>query len=318
MQLSTPVTPVPAPFRLTPQSHVLSLGSCFAGHVGGKLSQALPPGHVDVNPFGPIYAPRPMMQALDLLLDADEPPESTYFEGRDGLWHNRLWSGVASAPTLAACRAHTHAALDTARAVLRRADVVTLTLGTDRYYRTRTDGTVVTNCHKAPAADFEACTDTPEAIVARTRPTLARLRALRPEAHVVWTVSPYRYAKYGLHESQLSKARLLLAVDALCREDERSVYFPAYEIILDELRDYRFYARDLLHPSDLAGEIVSERYGEWCFDPALTRLAAERERLVRARDHRPLHPESDAHRTFREKHRREVQLFEEKWGFSPY
>jgi len=91
-----------------------------------------------------------------------------------------------------------------------------------------------------------------------------------------------------------------------------------YEIMLDELRDYRFYARDLLHPSDTAVEFIAERFADWCFSPALCRFAAERARLIRARNHRPLHPESDEHRAFRAKLREEVELFTEKWGFSPF
>lgn len=142
--------------------------------------------------------------------------------------------------------------------------------------------------------------------------------ALRPGLQVVWTVSPYRYAKYGLHASQLAKARLLLAVDALCATDERSVYFPAYELLLDELRDYRYYARDLLHPSDTAVELIGERFADWCFAPALHTFARERARLLRAHQHRPLHPESDAHRAFRAKLRHEAELFKAKWGFSPF
>ena len=135
---------------------------------------------------------------------------------------------------------------------------------------------------------------------------------------MVWTVSPYRYAKYGLHASQLAKARLLLAVDALCATDERSVYFPAYELLLDELRDYRYYARDLLHPSDTAVELIGERFADWCFAPTLHTFARERARLLRAHQHRPLHPESDAHRAFRAKLRHEAELFKAKWGFSPF
>ena len=204
-----------------------------------------------------------------------------------------------------------------ARESLRRADVLVLTLGTDRHYRLH-DGRLVANCHKQPSADFTEQADTVDDLTTLLLESVEQLRTQRPDLHIVWTVSPYRYAKYGLHASQLSKARLLLAVDAVCTADERSVYFPAYEIVLDELRDYRFYARDLLHPSDTAVEFIAERFAGWCFSPALCRFAAERARLMRARNHRPLHPESDEHRAFRAKLREEVELFTEKWGFSPF
>ena len=271
MQLSTPVALPAAPFQLDPAHRVLTLGSCFAQHIGQHIADALPAGHTLVNPFGPLYAPRVIAHHLGVLLDTQPMPDATYFEGREGLWHNRWFSTHVSAADAATCRARSAAALEQARESLRRADVLVLTLGTDR-----------------------------------------------PDLHIVWTVSPYRYAKYGLHASQLSKARLLLAVEAVCAADERSVYFPAYEILLDELRDYRFYARDLLHPSDIAVDLIAGRFADWCFSPALRRFATERARLLRAHHHRPLHPESDEHRAFRAKLRQEIELFTEKWGFSPF
>ena len=317
MQLFTPVALPPAPFRLTPASRVLTLGSCFAQHIGQHIAAALPDGHALVNPFGPLYAPQVIAHHLRLLLDTAPLPDATYFEGVEGMWHNRWFSTHVSSVELATCRRLTTDALDAARNLLRRADVLVLTLGTDRCYRLP-DGRLVANCHKQPAATFTEHAADVETLTSDLRRALDSLRALRPELQVVWTVSPYRYAKYGLHASQLAKARLLLAVDALCATDERSVYFPAYELLLDELRDYRYYARDLLHPSDTAGELIGERFADWCFAPALHAFARERARLLRAHQHRPLHPESDAHRAFRAKLRHEAELFKAKWGFSPF
>ena len=161
------------------------------------------------------------------------PARPHVFEGREGLWHNRWFSTHVSAGDAATCRAHTVAALTQARESLRRADVLVLTLGTDRHYRLH-DGRLVANCHKQPSADFTEQADTVDDLTVLLLEAVGRLRTQRPDLHIVWTVSPYRYAKYGLHASQLSKARLLLAVDAVCAADERSVYFPAYEIVLDD------------------------------------------------------------------------------------
>ena len=317
MQLFTPVALPPAPFRLTPASRVLTLGSCFAQHIGQHIAAALPDGHALVNPFGPLYAPQVIAHHLRLLLDTAPLPDATYFEGVEGMWHNRWFSTHVSSVELATCRSLTTDALSAARDLLRHADVLVLTLGTDRCYRLP-DGRLVANCPKQPAATFTEHAADVETLTSDLRHALDGLRALRPELQVVWTVSPYRYAKYGLHASQLAKARLLLAVDALCATDERSVYFPAYELLLDELRDYRYYARDLLHPSDTAVELIGERFADWCFAPALHTFARERARLLRAHQHRPLHPESDAHRAFRAKLRHEAELFKAKWGFSPF
>ena len=317
MQLFTPVALPPAPFQLTPASRVLTLGSCFAQHIGQHIAAALPDGHALVNPFGPLYAPQVIAHHLRLLLDTAPLSDATYFEGVEALWHNRWFSTHVSSAELETCRRLTTTALDAARNLLRRADVLVLTLGTDRCYRLP-DGRLVANCHKQPAAAFTEHAADVETLTSDLRRALDSLRALRPELQVVWTVSPYRYAKYGLHASQLAKARLLLAVDALCATDERSVYFPAYELLLDELRDYRYYARDLLQPSDTAVELIGERFADWYFAPTLHTFARERARLLRAHQHRPLHPESDAHRAFRAKLQREAELFRAKWGISPF
>ena len=125
------------------------------------------------------------------------------------------------------------------------------------------------------------------------------LLTLLPERmKVVFTVSPYRYAKYGFHGSQLSKSTLLLAVDALCRADSRCLYFPAYEIVLDELRDYRFYDADMLHVSEQAVEYVWERFRAWAFTEEMTTFAQEWAEISKALAHRPLHPDSEAFRRF--------------------
>lgn len=120
-----------------------------------------------------------------------------------------------------------------------------------------------------------------------------------PSLQIVFTVSPYRYAKYGFHGSRLGKAVLLLAVDGICRAHEgRCFYFPAYEIVLDELRDYRFYAADMLHPSEVAVGYIWERFSEVCFPVETRSFMAEWEAVAKALSHRPLHPESAAYRDF--------------------
>ena len=151
MQLSTPVALPAAPFQLDPDRHVLTLGSCFAQHIGQHIADALPAGHALVNPFGSLYAPRVIAHHLGVLLDTQPLPDHTFFEGREGLWHNRWFSTHVSTGDAATCRAHTAVALTQARESLRRADVLVLTLGTDRHYRLH-DGRLVANCHKQPAA----------------------------------------------------------------------------------------------------------------------------------------------------------------------
>ena len=310
-------TVVDLPPRLTvlqPSSRVVLLGSCFAEHVGRHMTDALPHGQVEVNPFGVLYNPRSLRLALDVLLGRPFPYEQALFQGRDGLWHSWLHSGECSAPTADECRAGIGSRLKHASALLAEADLVVITFGTAVHYCLAGTGQVVANCHKEPAGRFQEIRDDVADTCAGWADTLAALHRLNPRAKVVFTVSPYRYAKYGFHGSQLSKAVLLLAVERIVASDPRTAYFPAYEIVLDELRDYRFFDRDMLHPSAQAVDYVWERFREWAFSPSLEAFAAERARLLRAEAHRPLHPGSPEDRAFRERLAAQREAFRRKWG----
>ena len=144
-------------------------------------------------------------------------------------------------------------------------NVLLITFGTAWVYRRRGEEAVVSNCHKVPEKEFDRSRLSVEAIVERWTPLLARLKALNPKMQVLFTVSPIRHWKDGAHENQLSKSTLLLAIDRLV-ELCGALYFPAYELMMDELRDYRFYASDMLHPSEVAVDYIWERFADCCFD----------------------------------------------------
>ncbi len=308
-------TPVDLPPRRVPLRHgdrCLLLGSCFAEHIGRRMAES--GFRVDVNPFGVLYNPESIRQSLLALLDG--LPTDIYF-AHDGLWSSWLHSGDFSAATREACARRVAARYAPARDLLPRLDRLYVTFGTNRAYRLSApggDGRVVANCHKMPRATFVEEAATPEAIVAAWSSLLPRLFDASASLQVVFTVSPYRYAKYGLHGSQLSKSALLLAVDALCRRFEgRCHYFPAYELVVDELRDYRFYDADMLHPSPQAVAYVWERFAEWSFDEATHGVLREWEPLLRALRHRPLHPDTAAHSTFLGKIAQRAAGFMEKY-----
>ena len=312
-------TPVEQPERvitLTPASHVLLLGSCFADHVGKHLVESMPTGHVVVNPFGPLYDAVSLCRALSMVRDdvSCALTDDTYFCGRDGLWHNWYFAGLVSAPTLEACRAEAEARLAEAHNCFRRAELIVLTLSTDHVYTLRErPGFVVANCHKEPAARFCRETCPVERLVADWTDLLEGIGGAEDRrAQIVFTLSPYRYTKYGLHENALTKARLLCVIDALCGQHAHAHYFPAYEIVTDELRDYRFYASDMLHPSDVAVDYVWQRFREWTFSPELCDYADRRGRLLRELAHRPLHPDSPEARRFMEERRARWRAFEEE------
>lgn len=297
--------------------HVMMLGSCFAEHVGRRMQDG--GFRVEINPFGVLYNPASILEALKAL--SDGLPKDMYFES-DEMWHSWLHAGHFSGPTLDDCRRLVEERYERACLSFRRLNRLYITWGTNRaYYMAdgKFAGHVVANCHKMPHRLFVEQAMTPDEIVTQWTPMVERLMTEKPELRIVLTVSPYRYAKYGFHGSQLSKAALLLAADELCRRFAGAChYFPAYEIVTDELRDYRFYEADMLHPSTQAVDYVWERFSDWSFSGETREIIDEWEPLRRALAHRPFHPRTAAHSAFLQKiEQRVARLIEKYPNFAP-
>lgn len=305
MLLQTPVELPPRGPQLSPQSGVLLLGSCFAAHIGERLAVALNGEAPDSlrcvsNPFGVLYNPRSICQALRLLAmplaEMQQHLEASLFRGRDGLWHSWLFSTLFSATTREETLLRTMQSATSARALLSSPDLcIILTFGTDHHYALAArHGYIVANCHKEHPDTFVEQTDAVATLQRLLVASLQKMAAQFPSARFILTVSPYRYRKYGFHTSMVGKARLILMCEAAVAALPQCVnYFPAYEILNDELRDYRFYQPDMLHPSAQAVEYIAARFEEWCFLPALTALAAERRRAMRRAMHREMLPASE-------------------------
>ena len=318
MQLITPVALPSTAIRLTPRSVVMCAGSCFADHMGERLRQSLPPQAVCVNPSGVLYNPI----SLSLSLDAWIQPSPTLldegmFQAGDRQFRHWLFSTRFEAATPELLRPIIKEAHQQAHSHLLRSQVLFITFSTDHVFFLQTpDGNElpVANCHKMPSRLFSEQVVSGQAMLERWQHTLRQLHVICPQLHVVFTLSPYRYVKHGLHQNALSKARLLLLIDALCETFPFVEYFPAYEIITDELRDYRFYAPDMLHPSEQAVDYVWERFRTHYFTPALSEFAHEQAQLLRDESHRPLHPESETYRLFQLRCQERRIAFEQKWG----
>lgn len=280
IQLQTQVDLPKTDLQITPSSRILFLGSCFSNHIGERMRIALP--HVFVNPMGVLYNPLSIQLALQILQER-RVDESFLFFGRDELWHSWTHSSVVSAASREACCRLIDERLS--EIDLSEIDVLFVTFGTARVYRLKETGRVVANCHKELAMRFEEQECTVEELLQVWEQVLTMLPT---KTQIVFTISPYRYAKYGFHESQLSKSRLLLAVDMLCQRHARCHYFPAYEIVLDELRDYRFYTSDMLHVTEQTADYIWERLQQWCFDETALQLGKERTKKYRQSLHYPL------------------------------
>ena len=288
MELFTQI-PLPNHFiTLTPQSRVCTLGSCFSQHVGEQLQKRMGEEMVTVNPFGVLYNPVSIAQAIEVLTDESYDISVKVFKGQEGVFHSWLHTNRFSASTEAECREKIVQGALSARHALRTADLLCVTFGTVRCYRLADSDFIVANCHKEPSKCFVEEEYELQTLLERWRSTLSVLKSYNPKIKVCFTVSPYRYKKYGYHISQLHKAQLLLLADALVKEFPWTAYFPAYEIMLDELRDYRFYNPDMLHPSEQAVEIISSRFADWTFSPELHVVAKENLKRWKQSQHREM------------------------------
>lgn len=193
-------------------------------------------------------------------------------------------------------------------------DTAVFTLGTNHVYVERATGEIVDNCQKRPQREFEERELTVEECADALREAITLLRQANPKVNIIITVSPIRYAKYGYHGSQLSKAVLLLAADKVIKEEgERVYYFPAYEIVNDELRDYRFYKADMLHPNEQAVEYIWEQLVATCFSAEAKQFLEEWRPIKDALAHRPFHPEAVAYQDFIKKTKEKAKMLELKY-----
>lgn len=294
------------------------MGSCFATHMGAHMIESLPEKNVIVNPMGVMYNPASIYQLLYLFL----PPHYIFphlplFVGSDGLMRHWFCSSLFAEEKRADLVNKLRELYSRSRDFLQTCDALFVTFSTDTVFKLvegRLAGKVVANCHKQPASMFSEETCPFNEMKTLWNRIFRGLAQINPDIKVVFTLSPYRYTKHGLHENALSKARLLMLIDNLCKKWDNACYFPAYEIVNDELRDYRFYDADMLHPSQQAIDYVWEKLQAWTFTPELTEYASEKQKILRDLAHRPLHPQSEAAKIFKQKSEERIKNFQKKWG----
>lgn len=242
------------------RSKILTMGSCFSDAIGSRL-QGMGFDTL-VNPFGTLYNPLSMATALALLVAPNETPfDPSYIIESSGRFYSMMHHSRYSASSVQELIAELERSLATCRHYVREATHLLLTFGSAFVYRYRQNGHVVANCHKLPQEKFDLRMTSINEMTETLETTIKRLLEINPKLTFLLTVSPIRYVGYGLHRSQLSKARLLLVAEQLVESFPQAIhYFPAYEIMLDELRDYRFYGDDLVHPSTLAEELIFAKF----------------------------------------------------------
>ncbi len=292
------------------EQHFLLLGSCFAETIGRKLLEYRFTG--DVNPFGVLYNPFSIADALERLIE-NRPFVASELFNYDGWWYSWAHHGSFSAKTQEQALANINTIYSVATERFEQTDVLILTFGSAWVYEH--DGSVVANCHKVPEREFTRRRLSVDEIVERYTVLLSRLLKNRPHLRIVFSVSPIRYLRNGATENQTSKAILLLAAEALCRQFEVAIYFPSYEIVLDELRDYRFFADDMIHPSSMAVEYVWERFCAAFFTEKTLELLPQVAKINKALQHRPLKADSEAYRRFIEQIECDLAELKQKYPY---
>lgn len=290
------IVPLPEyPFRLTYQDQLLSLGSCFAEHIGRRLEERH--FYSLLNPYGILYNPASIAQGLERLLQ-EAPFRSEELFEHLGLWHSFWHHGVFSHPDAEQALVGMNQAYQRAQGFLLSANRLILTLGTAFVFVNRPTGAVVANCHKLPGSQFGRRRLSVREIIAALEPVLQELKMRLPALEAILTVSPVRHIRDGLVENQRSKAALLLAVEELSKQHEFIHYFPSYEIVMDELRGYRFYESDMIHPNPLAVGYIWERFEQAFFEARTQEVIRRVEKIISASRHRPFHPRSATHQQF--------------------
>ena len=292
MKLLTEISINPLEQTIAYGDGLLFLGSCFADEVGA-LCRGLGFDAM-VNPFGVLYNPACIAQSVERLHSGNPFCHEEVIRVGEGQYctfsHNTAFWNVSEAALLELvnqylAEAHTH---------FEKSKWVILSLGTSWAFRDKETQKVVSNCHKLPAMRFERAFLS----VKQSFQCLSEIVRQHPEKRFIFTVSPLRHLKDGLHENQLSKAALLLAVDEVCETFGNALYFPAYEILLDELRDYRFYKEDMVHPTEQAVRYIWKRFSDFANDPKEKPAMQAAAELKQMMQHKPLFPENEAFKRF--------------------
>lgn len=289
--LFMPVQIPASSWKIGYDDQILLMGSCFADSMCAKLHEHY--FRVEGNPFGVLYNPASIAMAIEMARKSQTIEDKDLVE-HGGLWHSMAHHGVFSDVDMAVVLDKCNGSIVALRQALENATVITITFGTAWVYEYA--GKVVGNCHKIPANQFVRRRMTVEEIVATWQPLVEAM----PDKKWLFTVSPIRHVKDGLHENHINKGILLQAVEQLTKQSGCS-YFPAYEIMLDELRDYRYYAEDMVHPSSMAVEYIWQRLVETYMTADTQAEMKTLHQLWRDEHHRFIHPDSMEAKRFLER-----------------
>lgn len=312
MNLQTKIPLHPQNPKIDYTKNIMSLGSCFADNIGEKFAyykfQAL------VNPFGILFHPKAIETFLWMTTQDERYVASDLFNFNER-WHCFDAHSKVTADSQDELLETLNSKLIEAKAHLQKTTHVFITLGTAWVYRLKAMDMIVANCHKIPQREFDKELLSVEEVEQCLQNCLHFIRSINPGCNIIFTVSPVRHSKDGFVENNRSKAHLLTAIHNVIAQEEQVNYFPAYEIVMDELRDYRFYKPDMLHPTETAIQYVWERFMEVWIDEKTLVTMGKIEEIQRGIAHRPFQPNSEQHQRFLQNLEEKKRLLKQEFSF---
>jgi hypothetical protein len=284
-----------SPIRIDHQSGILTIGSCFSDVIGEKLLKNKL--KVLANPFGVIFNPESIFTLLNASLDENEFSKDAYIENKN-IWRNYYFHSELHGNTLEELSRKINMQKTLAHNFLLKASVLTITFGSGFVYRLKSTHEVVSNCHKMPTSLFTKELLSPEQITKSFDLFYKKVISTNPELKIILTVSPVRHIKDSIQLNSVSKSVLRMACHSLAKSNENISYFPAYEIMMDDLRDYRFYKEDMIHPTEVAENYIWGKFIDTYLETQSKEFIREWSGILKSLEHKPFHPESENHQAF--------------------
>ncbi|QHI36814.1 hypothetical protein IMCC3317_21840 [Kordia antarctica] len=300
---------------ITYESNVCLLGSCFSEHIGGKL--AYYKFNTFQNPFGILFHPKAIENLLTKAINKDEFTEDDIFYVNER-WHCFEAHSELSHADKNGLLSNLNLAIENTNQVLLEASHVIITLGTSWTYRHIETDTTVANCHKVPQKQFLKELLSVDEVAASVENCVVLLKSFNPKITVVFTVSPVRHLKDGFVENQQSKAHLLSGIHHVVSERNQIHYFPSYELMMDELRDYRFYAEDMIHPNATAINYIWEKFQHNWISHESEKTLEEIETIQKGLAHKPFNPNSEQHQNFLAKLQAKIEKLQKTYPFMQF
>ncbi len=315
MELQTKVKIPRYPFGIDHQSKLILLGSCFSDSIG-QLLQRL---KFDVcsNPFGAIYNPISLVNSIDILLTKEKYSLADLSE-HEGTYFSFSHYSAYSDEDPNTCLHKINQSHTKAKQFIEESEILFVTLGTSWGYRLKSTNRVVNNCHKLPSKFFERFFSSAFNTYKELKGMVEKMIKANKDVKLIFTISPIRHVKDGLVENQRSKAALITAVHMLIEEFDSVSYFPVYEVFMDELRDYRYFAADMIHPSDVAIQYIWDLFQDSFFSPEAKSLTQKVDRLIKSIEHKPVNHTSLKYQQFIDNMLKNIKEIESQYKYMDF